>query len=415
MNVEFLTELNEKVVQIANTIKLLGPLSWPASTEVEFLKSWEAGNPKLPEVAFNPVDYSEQKNALNVLLHSFTAEHPLEIFTKKTIESYLTAADMIAARGTPTLQALSLQIYGQPGDKMPGCSLTNIDAAEKLIAISKFFNYSYAEKRDVCTSAAEIKEYLDHSIQQKFEQDGPTVVITDELSSKATAGRKRVRLRNDTCFTVYDHDQLLIHEVMTHSLTVINGTHQPILKTLSLGAPRTTATQEGLATFAEVITGNMDLNRLNRLALRIVAIDKALKGAEFIDIFRFFLENGQSAKESFWSSARVFRGGAPNQGIIFTKDSIYLDGLIKAHTLFRWAFMNGRLDLTNLLFCGRLTIDDLFLLEDAFLSGLISPPTYYPNWYERIDGLAGRLGFSLLANMVRLDELEDYFSKKCHS
>lgn len=414
MRIKSLTDINEKTVQIANTIKLLGPLSWPAYLETEFLKTWEAGNPKLPEVDFTPVDYGDQKVALNALLHSFTAEDPLEIFTKKTIESYLMAADMIEARGTLKLQALSLLTYGQPGDKMPGCSLTNIDAAEKLISISKFFNYSYAEKQDVCSSANSIKEYLEQAIQQKFAKDGPVVVITDDLSSKATASRKRVRLRNDTCFTIYDHDQLLIHEVMTHSLTVINGSQQPILKTLSLGAPRTTATQEGLATFSEVITGNMDLNRLNRLALRIVAIDKALRGADFIEVFKFFLENGQSAKESFWSSSRVFRGGTPKQGIVFTKDSIYLDGLIKAHTLFRWAFMHGRLDLTNLLFCGRLAIDDLFLLEDAFLNGLIVPPTYYPTWYERIDGLAGRLGFSLLANMVRLDELEDYFSKKCH-
>ena len=36
-----------------------------------------------------------------------------------------------------------------------------------------------------------------------------------------------------------------------------------------LGAPRTTRTQEGLATFAEIITGAIDISRLRRIALRV--------------------------------------------------------------------------------------------------------------------------------------------------
>ena len=74
---------------------------------------------------------------------------------------------------------------------------------------------------------------------------------------------------------------------MTHSLTAINGASQLKLPLLSRGAPRTTKTQEGLATFSEIITGCMDIFRLKRLALRIVAIDKALSGANFYELFEF--------------------------------------------------------------------------------------------------------------------------------
>ena len=45
---------------------------------------------------------------------------------------------------------------------------------------------------------------------------------------------------------------------------------------MAKGTLRTLTTQEGLATFAEVITGSMDIHRLKRLALRTVAIEMAL-------------------------------------------------------------------------------------------------------------------------------------------
>ena len=46
---------------------------------------------------------------------------------------------------------------------------------------------------------------------------------------------------------------------------------------MSLGSPRTTKTQEGLATFAELITSSIDLARLRRIALRIPAVHMGLE------------------------------------------------------------------------------------------------------------------------------------------
>lgn len=132
---------------------------------------------------------------------------------------------------------------------------------------------------------------------------------------------------------------------------------QPYLTLLSCGAARTIATQEGLATFSEVITGVIDLKRITRVALRILAIDMALQGANFVDIFTLLLESGQSPKESYWSSARIFRGGFPDSNIVFTKDAVYLNGLFKKPSFFRWALLYEKLNLIHLLFCGKLTIE----------------------------------------------------------
>ena len=98
---------------------------------------------------------------------------------------------------------------------------------------------------------------------------------------------------------------------MVHTLTAINGRVQPVLTSLSLGSPRTTATQEGLATFAELITGAIDLARLRRLALRVRAIRLAEQSADFIELYRYLVESGEPSIEAVHTAMRVFRGGDP--------------------------------------------------------------------------------------------------------
>ncbi|MFT7220050.1 MAG: hypothetical protein ACI8Z1_001667, partial [Candidatus Azotimanducaceae bacterium] len=85
----------------------------------------------------------------------------------------------------------------------------------------------------------------------------------------------------------------------------MNGRKQPLLTAFSLGAPRTTAAQEGLATFAELVTGAIDVARIERIALRVIAIDKALSGANFIEVFELFIDSGHTEIESFNSTMRV--------------------------------------------------------------------------------------------------------------
>ena len=43
---------------------------------------------------------------------------------------------------------------------------------------------------------------------------------------------------------------------------------------------------------------------LKAISLRIVAIDKAIHGADFVEVFRFFIDSGQSPLDSFTSSQR---------------------------------------------------------------------------------------------------------------
>jgi hypothetical protein len=105
------------------------------------------------------------------------------------------------------------------------------------------------------------------------------VVLDPDLASKAIAGATRIRLRASARFSELDKAQLLQHEAFVHVGTALNGRAQPRLTSLSLGAPRTTQTQEGIAMLAELLTGSIDIQRLRLIALRVVAVQQALDGA----------------------------------------------------------------------------------------------------------------------------------------
>src|SRR3546814_19952183 len=110
----------------------------------------------------------------------------------------------------------------------------------------------------------------------------------------------------------------------------------------------------GLATLSEMLSGAMDIGRMKRISLRIVAIDKAIHGADFIEVFRFFIESGQSDIDSFTSAQRVFRGVPLSGGGAFTKDTVYLHGLLAVHPFFRWCLRHRQLARGGRLLAGKM-------------------------------------------------------------
>lgn len=405
-------ECDRELVAIAQEFKILALIEWPKSLQEDFLKSYKAGAPKIPQVQYKAYNHKEPLTKLEKIIKITDTQHPVAQYINKTAKSYFAAHKLVENLGRAEMLPYSLEMYGRPGDIIAGSEYSSLDAAKFFIEIADQFNeYFNSEHDDICVLAETVKEQLEAAIQSVITDDPVRVIIDDNLVPKAAAGVSRVRIRSGTCFSKYDFKQLLEHEVFVHTLTAINGVHQTHLTTLSLGSPRTTATQEGLATFAELITGAIDLNRLKRIALRVIAVDMALGGANFIEVFDYFIRNGQTLNESYGSAQRIFRGGDPNGKIAFTKDSVYLDGLLHAHSFFRWAMKNQKLNLLHVLFSGRMAFDDAEKLAPFQATGLISSPKYLPPWLAHVPTLGGYLAFSLFANKIRVGGLDKEFGQ----
>ncbi len=406
-----IASLNDRLVTVAKQVRVLGPLSWGNSVQQQFLSDWKVGKAKLPNPEYQIPPQTELIQELNDVAQSAAAiEHPIAAFLSRTASSYGKVCRLLDNAGSASALEFSESLYGRPSDLLPGGTVSNLDAANHFLAIAESFERAVGwQEPELCLSAQIMAEEMRSGLKRVFESDTIQVVIDPGMASKAAAGATRIRIRGGTCFSEYDLEQLLQHEAFIHSLTALNGRRHQKLDAFGLGAPRTTGAQEGLATFAELVTGAIDISRMERIALRVQAIANALDGADFIEVFRFFLDHDQVEMEAFNSAMRVFRGAPVTGGSAFTKDTVYLRGLMEVHTFFRWALLHERLDLCRWFFAGRMTIGDVLELSEQFSSGVLDGPHYLPPWIQRSNGLAGYLAFSAFANKIKLDNIgSDY-------
>lgn len=402
-----LQHADRRLVAVARDLHLLGALSWPQSVVQEFIAGYRRGSPTLPRIDPPPKTPKATMHELDRLA-GLSRSEPAGAFLAATADSYLLSCRIVSGAGTAAGFSASCRLFGTPSAKLPGSDITQRQAAEQLLEVTApLVEATRTEDSDETLSAEEVARRMRAEFVTFFgEDEAPAVALDPSLAAKAAASARRVRLRAGTQFSEEVVRQLVEHEGFVHAATALNGRRQPELTALSLSAPRTTATQEGLATLAELVSGAMDLARLRRVALRVVAIDLAIEGADFVEVFRFFLEHGQSVVESAQSAARVFRGGDPRGRHVFTKDAVYLRGLLAVHTFLRRAIADARPELVPRLFVGRLTLGDALHLAPCFADGTIAAATFVPRWASNIRALAAYLSFSALLNRIDLTRVD---------
>lgn len=396
---ERLIALDSELVSIIKDFFLLPSLTWSKETMHDFLTNQEKGNTTLPKVTYAKIDNGNTLKKLSAFLDKLGKENsPAINFLRDTAQSYIYSGSIIKGVGTDDVSRFSKKLYGSPKDKISGYKRRNVDIARYLLRVVRDYQNLLTED-PLIYSADELAKLLLQRITTYIPADKSPIAVTvdDQITARATAGPNYVKIRKGASFSQNDLNQLFHHEVMIHTLTYINGRSQPFLKTLGYNSPRTTATQEGLAVFAEYISLSIELVRMKRIALRIIAIDKAERGADFIDLFRYFIENGQNNEESYYSAMRIFRGGKPEGGIVFYKDNVYLKGLIEVGSFLKHAMHKGFVHDISLLFCGKLTTNDVLLLKPLYKSGHIVDPAYMPSWAKNSSELATHLALNDLA------------------
>lgn len=399
--------LDARLVEAVGGIRLLALTSWPAAVQPPFLASVARGQPQLPQVDYPRLDFSAERRALAAIIAECDLQHPLGQYVQQSAHSWDVAAQLLEGLGTRAVDSCSVALFGSPEQPLPGNGPSTRDAARHFIQIAAELDHELlAPEEQVPVSSIALQLQLQNDLDAFFESRIIQVQLDPDLVSKAAAGPTRIRLRTSARFSAYDRAQLFHHEALVHSLTALNGREQQVLPSLALASPRVTAAQEGLATFAEQITGSIDIERLKRISLRTEAIAMAREGADFIEVFRYFCDAGQTPEESFASAQRVFRGVPPGGGMAFTKDTVYLRGLVSVHTFFRDMLARDRLQVCRWLFAGKMTLNDAVVFAPLFEAGILQPPRWLPHWVSRANGLAGMLAFSLFANRIRMDQLK---------
>lgn len=424
-------ELSDRIVTAQKPIRILNALKWDHHVSDYFFSHKFK---KLP-----PVDAAYyEKNSLNFDPVQKTAEfYAIELDIRRKLgqfsgiggimrrmcREYREVIRMLMARGTPEFTKISQDLYGSSDDAFYAGAPTLKDLALLVSETLSRIKRSEIEPAEIKRySSQEAVSILDKRLKQYFDSANTThhsiknqvrVRISDDIMSDAAAGADTIRIRRGSEFSERDLRIFEVHEGWVHVGTTLNGQAQPVCTFLSKGPPSSTVNQEGLAIIMEIFTFSSYPNRVQRLTDRITAIQMAEQGANFIDVFDFFVGQGLSETESYASARRVFRGSTPTDGP-FTKDLCYSKGFILIYNYIRIAIQKGLQEYIPLLFLGKTTLEDLHIFADLQESGVITPPIYLPPQFKDLAALCAWMSYSVFLNKLSLEHITTDFKAFLH-
>ena len=405
---------NQRITHVCNLlhsalvpIRILTHVSWDSSVREQFFAQ---GAKELPQVSYPAFD-AQKTLAIVAEARRYIKDSSIDKWLNRHCHTIENSARMLSACGSKDFFKYSSELYGSPLSALPDESTTSYALAKQFDSlIQSFTRIDMGSPPPACHLAQTVADEMTVAVQAMFKDEAPKIEIVDELSANALAGSDRIRIRRNACFTDKDINQLIQHEAYIHVATSLNGLAQNDLKILGASHPGTTKTQEGLAVFAEFITGSMDIDRMRRLADRILAIQMAIEGADFLQVYQYFLSRTGKEEQAFENARRVFRGGVLTGGAPFTKDVVYLDGLLRVHNFLRTLVTTGRGDCLRLLFCGKLDIEDIPIIYELKERGLCKAPKYLPPWASDMRFLLCQLAYSSFLNGIDLSQIKQHYN-----
>ncbi|WP_313306335.1 flavohemoglobin expression-modulating QEGLA motif protein [Stutzerimonas balearica] len=411
--------LSDRIVEAQTPVRVLDAVKWDDATRQAFFAAKGRELPQIDRAYYEgrplAFDSSAKKQEFQDIERDITRQlgqfNPVGQIMRRMCKEYRMVIRMLEARGTADFGMISQELYGAASDAFHAGDPTLADLG---LMLSDYLN-NIADRGDLkdepkTLNAQQAVELLQRRLDAVFgEGEGVIRVFeSDGILADAAAGADYIKIRSDALFNERDIRALEVHEGLVHVGTTLNGQNQPICTFLAKGPPSSTVTQEGLAILMEVIAFASYPTRLRKLTNRTRAIHMAEEGADFLEVFAFFRDQGYAEDECYSNASRVFRGSTP-AGLPFTKDLSYLKGFIMIYNYIQLAVRKGRLEQIPLLFCGKTTLEDMRTLRQLVDEGMVVPPKYLPPQFQDLNALSAWMCFSNFLNHLSLDRIEaDY-------
>jgi len=405
--------LSERIVKAQKPIRILNAIKWGPDIQESFFKHKSKELPKVNSEYYskNDVGFDYEEKTLEFYHIEREIQQKLGQFStvgrlmSKICKEYRLVIKMLEARGTPEFSFLSAELYGSAHDAFyaNGPSLSDLSETlhETLGKIGTQLDTEVDVKKYSSNKAMkDLRQRLHHHFHDPNE---PVRVVEDDgIIADAAAGAYVIKLRKGAKFSEREIRILEVHEGWVHVSTTLNGRHQPYCTFLSKGTPATTIFQEGLAVLTEILSFSSHPNRISKITHRIKAIEMAEEGADFLDVYRFFLHQDFDPETAYQLTTRVFRGSTPTLGP-FTKDLAYSKGFMMIYNYLRLAIAEGKFNRIPLLFIGKTSLEHIADYEELMEDGLIIPAKYIPEHFKDLAGLSAWLSYSYFLNQIDLN------------
>ncbi len=412
--------LSDRLVEAQRPIRILDAIKWDDDVERAF---FAAGCRELPAVtrdyyATRPLPFDPEQK-----LHEFHAierdirrqlgefNAPGQIMAGRCQE-YREVVRLLTLRGTRAFAETSERLYGSASDSFHAGDPNLADLGHMMSDILDNVSHeAIFGKREPPLDARQTVELLAARLGEYFRDPGMVrVQVSDGIVADAAAGSDYIKIRSNSSFTAREVRQLEVHEGWVHLGTTLNGQNQPVCTFLSKGPPSATITQEGLAVLTELFAFASHPARVRRLTNRIEGVAMAEAGANFLEVYGYFLQEGYDPRESYQHTMRIFRGSLPEGCGPFTKDLCYSKGFVLVYNFIRLAVSRGMVRRVPLLFCGKTTLAEIKTLAQLVDEGLVAPPRFLPPQFADLHALCAWMCYANCLNRLSLKRIEDDYA-----
>lgn len=390
--------------------KILPTLAWGRDVATEFFKN--KGSLPKPSYQIDRKSLTEALESLGGIHSRLQGEHPVLQWLMRSKESYSAGIRLLLAIESQAFFEISGQLYGNSQSRLARGQTNYLDLARSISGRISVCNLNDIAESNVRMSAEELAAALEKRLRKRQPALSVRVELTSDIVAKVVAGMSRVRIRADGRFSDLELGALWNHEVESHCLTAQNGARQTNCLFMAAGGPRTTLTQEGIAVFHEIYGHTMSQSRFLTLCDRVEAVHKVEQGADFMELYRWFLTRCETELEAFYSAQRVFRGAPLGGRYPFTKDVVYLAGLLEVYHFLQAATKVQDRILIECLLAGRIAIEDVGIVEWLRLHGIVHPPHFIPDWLKNWEALVSFFSFfGVVLHSVDLSSFQSYFDE----
>ncbi len=394
---ERIARLAQRIVDAQQPIRVLDHIKWPAEVFERFRESGWRDLPPVGKDFYERSNLGFEPEAKKREFKQIERDVDTEVGEKDAIgailsesaREYRLVVELLESRGTAAFYELSRRLYGSTRDRFAD-GVTEIQhvAHDLYDTLTQLDDSLLGPQPPRNIDAAQAVATLNERLADVFGDGVIRVVLDDGIVADAAAGSDYIKIREGARFNRRDVRILEVHEGWAHVATSLNGQRQPVARWLSKGPPRVAATQEGLAALLEILTLASYPSRARRLNDRVLAVEKAEAGANFLDVFEWFRTEGYDEETCFWNTQRVFRGGLLEGGAPFTKDIVYMKGIVTNFNFLQSAIAIGRPELIRWMFVGKVAIEDIPVLARRAHEGIVRPPKFVPEIFQDLNGLA---------------------------
>jgi len=397
--------------QAQKPIQILDAVKWTEETEAAIIQSNFKQIPKI-DYSSRPLKYDPEKKLqefkqLRLLVQKeLGPQDPLGKILTRNCTQYEDVVRMLMVRGKAEFYHYSKKLYGSPTEIMGDGKTKLSDLARTMEqSLNSLHETKMGENFEKTLTASEVVERLQKKLGAYFTEEDIKIKLSDGIVSDASAGADYIKIKNGMMFSPRDVHTFEVHEGWVHLGTTMNGENQPYAKWLAKGPPCSTVTQEGLAVIIELFNFALFPSRAKRLNDRLIACQMAEEGANLLEVIKFYREKGQTDTQALRNAGRIFRGASLEGGSPFTKDIAYLKGFVMIYNFIRSTIQEGRADLIPFLFAGKVTLEDLPVLEAYHREGVIALPKYLPPQIKDLNGLAVWMAFSNFLERMKIEDI----------